>query len=123
MKNMVLPVALLLAFASGLSAQVTVQVLMDQDQFLPNESIPVKVRIVNNSGQTLRFGAEDWLSYSVEGTDGLIVLKTGDAPMGDNFEVKAAEMATTRADLAPCFDITKPGRYAVTATVNIQDWS
>jgi hypothetical protein len=123
MKNMVLSVALLLAFASGLPAQVTVQVLMDQDQFLPNESIPVKVRIVNNSGQTLRFGAEDWLSYSVEGTDGLIVLKTGDAPMAHNFEVRAAEMATTRADLAPCFDITKPGRYAVTATVNIQDWS
>jgi len=119
---MVLSVALLLAFAGGLSAQVTVEVLMDQNQFLPNESTPVKVRIVNNSGQTLRFGAEDWVSYSVEAAGGLIVLKTGDAPMAHDFEVRAAEMATTQADLAPCYDITTPGRYTVTATVRIKDW-
>jgi hypothetical protein len=122
MKNMVLSVAVLLALAGGLSAQVTVQVLMDQDQFLPNESTPIKVRLVNNSGQTLRFGAEDWISYSVESADGAIVLKTGDAPMAHDFEVRAAEMATTGADLAPCYDISKPGRYSVTATVRIKDW-
>ncbi len=113
---------LLLAFAGGLSAQVTVEVLLDQDQFLPNESLPAKVRIVNNSGQTLRFGSEDWLNYSVEAKDGFIVLKNGDAPLAHNFEVKAGEMATARADLSPCFDISKPGRYSVTATINIKDW-
>jgi hypothetical protein len=122
MKKIALLLALWLAFAGGVSAQVSVEVVLEQDQFLPNESMPAKVRIVNNSGQTLRFGSEDWLNYSVEATDGFIVLKNANAPLAHNFEVKAGEVATTHADLSPCFDISKPGRYSVTATVNIKDW-
>ena len=123
MKNIGLWLVLWLGFAGAVSAQVTAQVLLDQDQFLPDESIPVKVRIVNHSGQTLRFGKENWLSYSVEAHDGFIVLKNGDGPLAHDFEIKAAEMATTRSDLVPYFNITKPGRYSITATVRIKDWN
>jgi hypothetical protein len=122
MKHTGLSLALWLAFAGNLSAQVSVEVLMDHDQFLPNEAMSAKVRIVNNSGQTLRFGKEDWLSYSIEAKDGFIVLKNGNAPVPHDFEVKASEMATTRADLSPYFTLSKPGRYAVRATVHIKDW-
>jgi hypothetical protein len=122
MKSMGLSVLLLLASAGALSAQVSVEVLLGQEQFLPGEALPVKVRLVNNSGQTIRFGKEDWLSYSVEGRDGIIVMRTGEAPQPHDFSIKAAEMATTHADLSPYFNISKPGRYAVAVTVHIKDW-
>ena len=49
------------------SAQVTVDVLLDQEQYLPNEAMPVAVRITNRSGQPLHLGAEaDWLTFSVQ---------------------------------------------------------
>jgi hypothetical protein len=112
----------LLALTGSAPAQVSVEVLMGNAQFLAKESIPVRVRITNNSGQTLRFGDDDWLSYSVESADGTVVMKTGDAPIPHDFQVKAAEMATTHADLAPDFNIFKIGRYTVTATVRIRDW-
>jgi hypothetical protein len=123
MKKLVVSFALLLALVCGVSAQVTVDVVMDQNQFVPNESIPVKVRVVNHSGQTLQFGSEDWLSFSVEARDGLEVLKSGEPPQAHDFDVKSSEVATTaQADLAPYFTVDKPGRYAVTATVHIKDW-
>jgi hypothetical protein len=123
MKHIGLSLVLLLAFAGVVSAQVSVEVLMAQDQFLPSESIPVRVRLVNNSGQTIRFGKEDWLSYSIEAADGTIPLKTGETPQPHDFEVKAAEMVTTpRTDLSPYFNVTKPGRYGIVATAHIKDW-
>jgi hypothetical protein len=114
--------ALLLAFVRAASAQISVEVLLDRDQFLPNETMTAKVRIINNSGQTLRFGKENWLSYSIEASDGFIVLKSGNAPIAHDFEIKASEMATARADLSPFFNVSKPGGYSVTATVQIKDW-
>jgi hypothetical protein len=122
MKNMALSLAVLLAMAGSLSAQVKVQLLMDHDQFLPGEQLPVKVRVSNNSGQTLRFGDEAWLSYSVEDTDGTIVMRTGEAPTAHNFDVIPSQWASTGTDLAPYFKLTKPGRYTVVATVKIRDW-
>src|ERR1035441_10179230 len=38
------------------SAQVTVEITQDQDQFLPAESVPTAVRITNRSGQSLHLG-------------------------------------------------------------------
>ncbi|HEX3800715.1 MAG TPA: hypothetical protein VH413_18625 [Verrucomicrobiae bacterium] len=122
MKNTALWLTLLLALARAASAQVTVEVLLERNQFLPNETMNAKVRIVNNSGQTLHFGKDDWLSYSIEATDGFVVIKNGNAPIAHDFDVKSSEVATARADLSPYFDISKPGGYSVTATVRIKDW-
>ena len=45
-------------------AQVTVDVVLDQEQFLPTETMPVAVRITNRSGQPLHLGADaDWLTF------------------------------------------------------------
>lgn len=124
MKKLVSALALLLAFAGSLSAQVTVEVLMGQNQFVANEAVPVRVRIINHSGQTVLFGKEDWLSYSVEAGDGQVVFKTGEPAQPHDFDVRSSEMATTPAvDLEPCFTFTRPGRYKVKATVRIKDWN
>jgi hypothetical protein len=107
----------------GLSAQVTVEIKMDQEQFLPNESIPVAVRVVNHSGQTLHLGKEsDWLTFSVEANDGFIILKSGEVPVIREFDLESSKVATRYCDIAPYFNLGRPGRYSVIATVKIPDW-
>lgn len=103
-------------------AQVDVQVVMDQTEFLSAEAVHVSVRVINHSGQTLHFGPEDWLSFMVEAQDGLIVVKSGDPPTGHNFDVESSSVATQHADVAPYFTITRTGHYTVVATVKLKDW-
>jgi hypothetical protein len=104
-------------------AQVAVEVLQDQDQFLRGESIPAKVRITNRSGQILRLGAEEnWLSFAVESRDGSVVVQSGDVPVIGEFTLDSSEMGTKLVDLAPYFALTQPGRYTVTATIRIKGW-
>lgn len=123
MKNVGFWLAAWFASATVLSAQqVKVEVLLDQNEFIVGESIPVAVRVVNHSGQTIHFGKEDWVNYSVEAADGFVVLKNGDGPMAHDFDVESSQMATQRSDLQPYFTITRGGRYTVTATVKIKDW-
>ena len=106
------------------SAQVTVEVTMDQAEFLPSESIPAAVRVTNRSGQPLHFGEEpDWLSLNVESTDGFIVEKFGEVPVVQGFDLGSSQVATKHVDLAPYFGLMHPGRYRVTATVRIKGWN
>ena len=123
MKNLGLCLGLWLAAAGLASAQVEVQVVLDQNQFLPSEAIPAAVRIINHSGQTLHFGKENWLNFSVEARDGFIVLKNGETPIAHDFELESSKVATVRVDIAPYFNISQLGRYTVTAAVNIDQWS
>ena len=104
-------------------AQVTVEVTMDQDQFLPAESVPVAVRITNRSGQNLRLGREeDWLTFSVESGRNEVVPKTSEVPVAGEFVLESSRVGTKRVDLAPYFLLTRAGRYSVIATVRIKDW-
>ena len=115
---------LLAAALLPISAQVTVEVTMEQDQFLPAESLPVAVRITNRSGQSLRLGREeDWLTFSVESRNTEVVPKTGEVPVAGEFVLESSRVATKRVDLAPCFLLNRAGRYSVTATVRIKDWN
>ncbi len=117
----ILGLSLLTIFSA--SAQVSVEVVLDQEQFLPSESLPVAVRITNRSGQTLRLGADPhWLTFSVESVDGPVVVKKTDVPVQGEFAVGSSEMATKRVDLAPYYALTREGTYRVTATVHIKDW-
>ena len=112
----------LLAFFSA-SAQVSVEVILDQNQFLPNESVPAEVRITNLSGQTLHLGADPgWLTFDVESEDGFIVVKNADVPDMGAFDVASSQVAVKRVDLQPYFDMTRRGRYQVVATLRIKDW-
>jgi hypothetical protein len=107
-----------------LPAQVAVQVTMEQREFLPSESVPAAVRITNRSGQPLHLGEEaNWLTFNVESADGFIVVKNGEVPVVQGFDLGSSQMATKHVELQPYFGIARPGRYRVTATVRIKDWS
>ena len=124
MKFLSLIFGLMLLGLTSARAQVSVEVVLDQEQFLPSESVPVAVRITNRSGQTLHFGADaNWLTFSVESADGLVVVKNSEVPVIGEFDLDSSQMATKRVDLAPYFVLAQPGRYRVIATVRIKEWS
>jgi hypothetical protein len=113
----------LLAFCRA-SAQVDVEVVLNQEQFLPSESVPVAVRVTNRSGQTLHLGADaDWLTFSVESADGFIVMKNAEVPVLGEFDLGSSQVATKRVDLQPYFGLTRQGRYRIVATLRIKAWS
>ena len=109
------------------SAQVTVNLTLDQDQFLPSEALPVTVHITNQSGQPLHLGADpDWLTFSVEAADdpdNSIVVKNSNPPVQGEFELDSSQIATKLVDLQPYFDLRRSGRYRIIATVHIKDWN
>jgi hypothetical protein len=116
--------ALLFASITRLSAQVTVEVLTAQDEFLPGEAIPVIARITNRSGQTLKLGRDEgWLKFSIEARDGYVAYKNGDAPVAGEFTLESSERANVRVNLAPYFQLPKPGHYTITASVVIPEWN
>src|SRR5690349_7268742 len=91
---------ILLGIASTASAQISVELLLDQDQFLRDENLPVKVRIINRSGQTLRFGPEmDWLAFNVETREGKVVPANDDLARGEAFTLESSMVATRSLDL------------------------
>jgi hypothetical protein len=123
MKKIGLWLALCLAALSPVSAQISVEVLQDQDQFLQGESIPVAVRVTNRSGQTLNVGGEDnWLTFGIETTAGSLIRNTGDVPVREEFSLPSSKMATKRVDIQPYFALNRPGRYLITASVRIPEW-
>ena len=105
------------------SAQVTVDVTLDQDQFLPGEALPVSVHVTNRSGRMVRLGTGDWLTFYVQMSDGSIVSKKLDPPVEGEFFLETQEVGTKRVDLAPYFVINHMGSYRVTANVHIKDWN
>src|SRR5690348_10695911 len=116
--------ALMVLTIGSASAQVTVEVTQDQQQFLPGESLKVAVRITNLSGQALSLGGEeDWLRFALESREGTVVPKLGDAPVLGAFVLESSKVAIKRVDLAPYFMLTMPGSYQIVATVRIKGWN
>ena len=96
---------------------------MDQNAFVSKEAIPVAVKIINHSGQTLSLGKEvDWLAFTVETTEGFVLSPTDKVPVVGEFDLATSKYALKRVDLAPYFEITKTGEYMIIATVKIKDW-
>src|SRR5467141_966181 len=117
MKVFPLTLGIFLATIFWSTAQVSVEVVLDQEQFLIDESLPVKVRIANRSGQTLKLGQEaDWLTFSVGSRDGFPVSQLRDVPLSGEFTLESATLVTRRVDLMPYFDFGHTGNYTVAAT-------
>src|SRR5258707_6990119 len=122
MKKSAVWLALWLGALSPAAAQLKIEVTLDQEQFLPGESLPVAVRIANHSGQTVHLGKEqDWLTFSIESRDGFVVLKDNDASVGGEFDLEPSKVAIKRVDLAPAFELTRSGRYVVIATSKVAE--
>jgi hypothetical protein len=109
---------------SRASAQVSVELGLDQEEFLPNEAVRLAVKITNRSGEKVHLGADpSWLTFSVESEDGFVVVRNGDVPVVEEFDLESSMRATKYVDLQPYFGMGRPGRYKVTATVQIKPWS
>lgn len=118
-----LVIALSLAAAPALLAQVAAELSLEQEQYLRDESLPVKVRIENRSGQVLTLGRDvDWLTFHLTRADGSAVDRVSAVPVADDFTLENNEAASRLIDVMPHFDLGKPGRYEVTATVRIKEW-
>ena len=58
--------AILCAWLPLSSAQVSVEVVLTQEKFLPGEELMAGVRVVNRSGQALHLGqAADWIRFNI----------------------------------------------------------
>lgn len=114
--------ALLLGSLGQLCGQVSVDIVMDQEQFLRDESLPLKVRVNNLSGQTLKLGQADWLTFLVQSQDGYSITRLAQVPVQEEFSLESAKAALRRVDLMPYYDLSRPGRYSVTAIVKIKQW-
>lgn len=111
------------AGSGSVMAQVELELLVPQDQFLRDEPVPIKVRITNRSGQTLRLGeGNDWLTFNVEVPGRGPVERVGAPPLASPFELESAHQATREVDLQPWFDLGQPGRYSVSVTLRVRQW-
>jgi hypothetical protein len=120
-KSLILTLTALLFFRA--SAQVSVDLTLDQEQFLPAENVPVTVKITNRSGQQLHFGADPkWLEFSVESMDGLVVIKHNEVPVTGEFDLESSQLAIKHVNIEPYFVINKPGRYKITAALRLPGW-
>lgn len=123
MKKLVIGLALALGFVLRGNAQVSVEIVMEQEHFLVGETIPVAVKITNRSGQTLHLGEEsDWLSFTLESKEGGVIANNGSVPVKGAFTLESGKVATRRVDLAPYFTLDRVGRYLLNANVHIKDW-
>lgn len=105
---------------TALGQGITVEVQFDQQYFLPHETLMAKVRITNFSGQTLKFGTDgNWVAFTVQGQNGFIVPQLRDLPVEGEFELASAQVATRLVNIAPCYDLSRPGHYKITATVRL----
>jgi hypothetical protein len=119
----VLPLALLVSLLR-LSAQVAVEVVLDQDKFLAGETLQAGVRIVNRSGQTLHLGEDnEWVKFSIETVAGRVVPQLSGPPVKNPFKLDSTERGTLRVNLEPHFDLHQLGRYRITANVRIKEWA
>lgn len=121
MKRLFLFLGSLLA-ALSLHAQVEVRLTLPQEQFLPGESIDAAVRISNYAGRKLTFGDRpNWIRFEVEGSNQDVVNRLSEVSESGEFQLESSTRGTIRYDIQPHFDLSKPGRYRVTAIVKLAD--
>lgn len=103
---------------------VTLELVLEQEQYLPGESLQVKVRISNSSGQTLEFGTTDsWLAFSLEDSRHYVIAPLAPISLKGAFSLESSTVGVKTVDLAPFYDLTRPGRYSVSATVLLPKWN
>src|SRR4051812_12051961 len=100
MKNFAVALIVWLLAMARVNAQVTVHVSFESEQFIANEQLVAKVRIVNDSGTTLHLGEEaDWLNFAVETLEGPYVQSLRPPEIIGAFDLESSHTATKRVDL------------------------
>ena len=127
MRKIVALIALMLLGAGIAKAApngVSVEVTLDQDQFLPSEDLVAAVRVTNMSGRDIELGDDNqWLSFLIQGESGYVAPRIAEPQVATKFVLHSAQVGTRRVNLTPYFNFTRPGRFHVTATVNLAKWN
>lgn len=85
-----------------------------------SESLPIRLRITNLSGQPLRLGDQpDWLNFTIESREGTPLKKTGEVPMPKPFTIESSKTVSLSTDLMPHFNLSEPGHYSLKAKIKI----
>jgi hypothetical protein len=122
LKRIALCFSLLFCAAQGVKAQVDVSLEFKKEFYLAHESIMAEVKIVNFSGKTLNFGTDkNWLQFTIESRGEFPVEKAGDLDVVEKFQVPNASRAIRRVHLVPAYKIDHPGRYRISAYINIPE--
>src|SRR6478736_6233323 len=113
MSRVLVVLSLLALLVPSARAQITIDLLLNQEQFLRDESVPIKLQISNRSGQKIVFGRDpEWVTFTVENLDGSSATRLNDLKLQGELALDSAMVGARTIDLLPFFDVTKPGRYA-----------
>ena len=128
MSDMRLLCALLLTWlfvnrpAYAQSSGVSVELILDENIYLPGEDIPLGVRISNLSGRPLTFGTTStWLSFYVETKSGEVIARLGQVPVEGEFTLESAKAGTKWWNVQPYFDFQESGVYQIYAEIRLPD--
>ncbi len=106
----------------ALSAQIDARLSLAQEAYLPGESLEAAVQISNFTGRRLTFGREPlWLRFNIEAIEGSVVNQLSDIAESGAFSLDPSTRGTIRYDLQPHFDLSRPGRYRLTAIIVTPD--
>jgi hypothetical protein len=126
MKRIACLLALLTLAAFPARAQftgVTAELQLDQDQYLPDEDLQLKVRITNRSGQPVTFGLDNkWITFEISGENNFVVSKTAEMPVSGEFTLLTGQTGLRALNPTPYFDFRAPGRYRIGATIKVAQW-
>jgi hypothetical protein len=127
MKRIAFLLALFTIAAAPLRAQfngVTAQLQLAQDQYLPDEDLQLKVKIINRSGQPVTFGLDNkWITFDIVGEDNFVVAKIAEMPVSGEFTLLSGQSGARALNPTPYFDFRRPGRYRIGATIKIAQWN
>jgi hypothetical protein len=115
--------ALWLAAPLAMVAQMRVELSFEQESYLPHEPMYATVVIYNSSGQNLKLGRDnDWLSFSIEPSTGGVVKQIKAPDVIGEFDLPSASRARKMVNLAEAYELTRFGRYYITAVVRVPEW-
>jgi hypothetical protein len=124
MRSVWLSWAVLLSSIAWASAQIQVELILNQEQFLVAESIPVKIRITNLSGQPVQLGQDpDWLTFQVQNLERPSEVRVAKIPTNEPYTLQSAKTVVRQLDLIPFFDFSRPGQYTIAASLRIKNWN
>jgi len=106
------------------SSGVVVELVLDENVYLPGEEIPVGVRISNLSGRPITFGSTpNWLTFYAETKKGDIVARLGSVPVEGEFTLESSKAGTKFWNIQPYFDFQETGVHLVFAEIKLPEWS
>ena len=103
--------------------RLAIDLISRDTSYLPNETLMVGVRIKNQSGQAVILAQEDqWVDFLVANSDEQPVPRVGVPAGGEVFVLAAGKEAVKWFNLAPHFDLSRPGPYDIHAQVRVPQW-